>query len=82
MDIMGTDVEWVLVDTGSSFNMLYLDMFQKLKLNLDNFHPVKTQLLGFNGDTIKAKAMVEIEVLVLASWKQICGRGGGGEWTC
>ncbi|XP_019176294.1 PREDICTED: uncharacterized protein LOC109171656 [Ipomoea nil] len=33
IDIMGTDVQRVMVDTGSSVNVLYLDVFEKLKLD-------------------------------------------------
>ncbi|XP_019154315.1 PREDICTED: uncharacterized protein LOC109150792 [Ipomoea nil] len=40
IDVMGTDVHRVMVDTGSSVNVLYLDVFEKLKLDKRELIPV------------------------------------------
>lgn len=62
MDIMGTDIEWVLVDTGNSVNVLYLQVFRKLKLGSDNLRLIKSPLSGLTGDMIEVEGIVELEV--------------------
>ncbi|VFQ96734.1 unnamed protein product [Cuscuta campestris] len=49
MDMGGVDVSRVLVDTGSSVNVLYLEAFQKLKLCWTRLEHLKTPLSGFTG---------------------------------
>ncbi|VFQ87943.1 unnamed protein product [Cuscuta campestris] len=58
MDIGGVDVSRVLVDTGSSVNVLYLDAFEKLKLCRTWLKPLKTPLSGFTGDLVKAEGSI------------------------
>ncbi|VFQ70919.1 unnamed protein product [Cuscuta campestris] len=62
MDINGVDVTRVLVDTGSSVNILYLETFQKLRLCRTQFEPLKTPLSGFTGDTIEAEGSIVLPV--------------------
>ncbi|XP_019156903.1 PREDICTED: uncharacterized protein LOC109153491 [Ipomoea nil] len=42
IDVCVVDVERVMVDTGSSVNVLYLDVFKKLKLDKEKLTPVRT----------------------------------------
>ncbi|VFQ70305.1 unnamed protein product [Cuscuta campestris] len=58
MDMGGVDVSRVLVDTGSSVNVLYLDAFEKLKLCRTRLEPLKTLLSGFTGDSVEAKGSI------------------------
>ncbi|VFQ74562.1 unnamed protein product [Cuscuta campestris] len=46
MDINGADVARVLVDTGSSVNILYLETFKKLKIDRSRLKPLRTPLSG------------------------------------
>ncbi|VFQ77367.1 unnamed protein product [Cuscuta campestris] len=62
MDINGVDVARVLVDTGSSVNILYLETFQKLRLCRTQLEPLKTPLSGFTGDTVEAKGSIVLPV--------------------
>ncbi|VFQ67007.1 unnamed protein product [Cuscuta campestris] len=62
MDINGVDVARVLVDTGSSVNILYLETFQKLRLCRTQLEPLKTPLSGFTGDTIEAEGSIVLLV--------------------
>ncbi|VFQ91322.1 unnamed protein product [Cuscuta campestris] len=55
MDMGGVDVSRVLVDTGSSVNVLYLEAFEKLKLCRTRLEPLKTPLSGFTGDSVEAE---------------------------
>ncbi|VFQ92169.1 unnamed protein product [Cuscuta campestris] len=58
MDMGGVDVSRVLVDTGSSVNVLYLDAFKKLKLCRTRLEPLKTPLSGFTGDSVEAEGSI------------------------
>ncbi|XP_019178823.1 PREDICTED: uncharacterized protein LOC109173956 [Ipomoea nil] len=62
IDIMGTDVQRVMVDTGSSVNVLYMDVFQKLKLEPIELTPIGTPLSGFTGDTIHPEGKITLPV--------------------
>ncbi|VFQ77142.1 unnamed protein product [Cuscuta campestris] len=58
MDMGGVDVSRVLVDTGSSVNVLYLDAFEKLKLCQTRLEPLKTPLSGFTGDSVEVEGSI------------------------
>ncbi|VFQ97264.1 unnamed protein product [Cuscuta campestris] len=62
MDINGVDIARVLVDTGSSVNILYLETFQKLRLCRTQLEPLKTPLSGFTGDTVEAEGSIVLPV--------------------
>ncbi|XP_019173901.1 PREDICTED: uncharacterized protein LOC109169474 [Ipomoea nil] len=62
IDIMGTDVQRVMVDTGSSVNVLYLDVFEKLKLDKRELIPVGVPLSGFTGATIRLEGNIVLPV--------------------
>ncbi|VFQ74810.1 unnamed protein product [Cuscuta campestris] len=62
MEINGVDVARVLVDTGSSVNILYLETFQKLRLCRTQLEPLKTPLSGFTGDTVEAEGSIVLPV--------------------
>ncbi|VFR00757.1 unnamed protein product [Cuscuta campestris] len=62
MDINGVDVARLLVDTGSSVNILYLETFQKLRLCRTQLEPLKTPLSGFTGDTVEAEGSIVLSV--------------------
>ncbi|XP_019188930.1 PREDICTED: uncharacterized protein LOC109183198 [Ipomoea nil] len=62
IDIMGVDVQRVMVDTGSNVNVLYLDVFEKLKLDRRALTPVGAPLSGFTGDTIHPEGKITLLV--------------------
>ncbi|VFQ69191.1 unnamed protein product [Cuscuta campestris] len=62
MDINGADVAKVLVDTGSSVNVLYLDAFKKLKLDSSMLRPLQTPLSGFTRASIEAEGQITLPV--------------------
>ncbi|VFQ82993.1 unnamed protein product [Cuscuta campestris] len=62
MDINGVDVARVLVDTGSSVNILYLETFQKLRLCRTQLEPLKTPLSGFTGDIVEAEGSIVLPI--------------------
>ncbi|VFQ67532.1 unnamed protein product, partial [Cuscuta campestris] len=62
MDINGLDIARVLIDTGSSVNILYMETFQKLRLCRTQLEPLKTPLSGFTGDTVEAEGSIVIPI--------------------
>ncbi|VFQ91465.1 unnamed protein product [Cuscuta campestris] len=62
MDINGADVARVLVDTGSSVNVLYIDAFKKLNLDRSMLRPLQTPLSGFTRASIEAEGQITLPV--------------------
>lgn len=52
LDLIGTLVRRVLVDTGSSVNVMYHDVFIKLGLSKEQLTLTKTPLANFTGDIV------------------------------
>ncbi|XP_009409627.2 uncharacterized protein LOC103991808 [Musa acuminata AAA Group] len=50
--IANAQVRRIMVDIGSSADILYFDAFQKLGLSRDNMKPMCSALTGFTGDSI------------------------------
>ncbi|XP_064941343.1 uncharacterized protein LOC135594762 [Musa acuminata AAA Group] len=50
--IANAQVRRIMVDTGSSADILYFDAFQKLGLSVDDMKPMMSALTGFTGDSI------------------------------
>ncbi|VFQ76089.1 unnamed protein product [Cuscuta campestris] len=74
MDINEADVARVLVDTGSSVNVLYLDAFKKLKLDRSMLRPLQTPLSGFTGASIEAEGQITLPVTLgaIISMAHLC----------
>ncbi|XP_019172915.1 PREDICTED: uncharacterized protein LOC109168357 [Ipomoea nil] len=62
MDVNGVVVRRILVETGSSVNVLYLETFTKMGLTREQLIPVKTPLAGFTGDSVKAEWSITLPV--------------------
>ncbi|XP_064999878.1 uncharacterized protein LOC135633854 [Musa acuminata AAA Group] len=52
IQIANARVKRVMVDTGSSADVLYLDAFKKLGLPTEDLIPMSSALMGFTGDSI------------------------------
>lgn len=63
-DVMGVDVQRVMVDTGSSVNVLYYDIFKKLNIDPIAMTPIRTPLSGFTGDTIQPEGSIRFPMEV------------------
>jgi hypothetical protein len=55
-------VKMVLVDTGSSVDILYLNAFEKMRYSVANLKKVQTPLVGFTCDTLYSEGVIEIRV--------------------
>ena len=45
------DMNMILVDTGSSIEVMYYDLFKQLKLSQSNLKTVRAPLVGFNAQS-------------------------------
>ncbi|XP_019167690.1 PREDICTED: uncharacterized protein LOC109163402 [Ipomoea nil] len=62
MDINDMIVHRILVDTGSSVNVMYYDAFTKLGLPRGQLKEVRTPLSGFTGDSVETEGSVTLPV--------------------
>ena len=62
--IEGFNTRRILVDNGSSTDIIYLSTFQQLKLDPGRLHPFESPLISFNGDRVYPKGIVTLMVIV------------------
>ena len=62
--IEGFNIERVLVDNGSSANIIYLSAFQQLKVDPERLCPFESPLVNFNRDRVYPKGIVTLTVTV------------------
>ena len=62
--IEGFNTRRVLVDNGSSANIIYLYGFQQLKEDPKRFHPFESPFVSFNGDKVYPRGIVTLMVTV------------------
>ncbi|XP_030936445.1 uncharacterized protein LOC115961642 [Quercus lobata] len=60
--IEGFNTRRVLVDSGSSADIIYLPAFQQLKLDLKRLRPFESPLVSFNGDKVYPRGIVTLTV--------------------
>ncbi|XP_050248776.1 uncharacterized protein LOC126696030 [Quercus robur] len=61
----------VLVDNGSSTDILYYLAFQQMRLGRDQLHPVNSPLVGFGGMKVQPVGTISLSVVVGAYPRQI-----------
>ena len=62
--IEGFNTRRILVDNGSSADIIYLSAFQQLKLNPGRLRPFDSPLFSFSGDKVYPKGIVTLTVTV------------------
>ena len=60
--IEGFNTRRVLVDNGSSADIIYLPAFQQLQLEPKRVRPFESPLVSFNGDKVYPKGIVTLTV--------------------
>ncbi|GAV88087.1 hypothetical protein CFOL_v3_31511, partial [Cephalotus follicularis] len=53
----------ILIDSGSSTDILYKHAFDQLRIPADQLKPVKTPLVGFAGETIHPLVSINLSVV-------------------
>ena len=64
LTIEGFNTRRILVDNGSSADIIYLSTFQQLKLNPGKLRPFDSPLISFSGDRVYPKGIVTPMVTV------------------
>ena len=62
--IEGFNTRWVLVDNGSSADIIYLFAFQQLRVDLKKLYPFKSPLAIFSGDKVYLKGVMTLMITV------------------
>ena len=53
----------VLIDNGSSVDIIYLPAFQQMKLNKERLRPFTSPLVSFIGDRVIPKGVVKLTII-------------------
>nr|XP_009388102.1 PREDICTED: uncharacterized protein LOC103974923 [Musa acuminata subsp. malaccensis] len=64
--IANAQVRRIMVDIGSSIDILYFDAFQKLGLARENLKPMSSALTGFTGDSISPLGAITLPLTLAA----------------
>ena len=62
LTIKGFNNRRILVDNGSSANIIYLSVFQQLKLDSRKLRPFNSPLVSFSGDKVYPKGIVTLTI--------------------
>ena len=64
LNIDGFNTKRILMDNGSSADIIYLPAFQQLKLDPKRLRPFESPLVSFNGDRVYPKGIVTLTIIV------------------
>jgi hypothetical protein len=64
MNIAGFTTRRVMVDNGSSVDILYLYAYQQMKLDKEKLRPMEAPLVGFTGDKICPIGIVTLPIMI------------------
>ena len=64
LTIEGFNTKRILVDNGSSTDIIYLTAFQQLKLDPGRLRPFDSPLVNFSGDRVYPKGIVTLTITV------------------
>ena len=64
LTIEGFNTKKILVDNGSFVDIIYLPMFQKLKLDPRRLHPFDSPFVSFSGDMVYPMGIVTLTMTV------------------
>ena len=57
------NIHQVLIDNGSSVDIVYLPAFQQMKLNKERLRPFTSPLVSFIGDRVIPKGVVKLTII-------------------
>ena len=66
LNIEGFNIKRILMDNGSSADIIYLPAFQQLRLDPRRLCPFDSPLVSFSGDRVYPKGIVTLTVTVRA----------------
>ena len=62
LTIEGFNTQRVLVDNGSSVNVMYMTAFQQMKLDPNCPEPFGSPLVNFSGDRVYLKGIISLQI--------------------
>ena len=71
LNIEGFNTKRILVDNGSSVDIIYLPAFQQLKLDPKILRPFESPLVSFSGDSVYPRGIVTLIVIVGTQPRQL-----------
>ncbi|GFZ11327.1 hypothetical protein Acr_22g0007250 [Actinidia rufa] len=60
--IANFNVQRILIDSGSSADILFISAFEKMKVGLNKLHPFHTPLIGFGGNTTHPLGWINLPI--------------------
>ncbi len=60
MTIAGFITRRMLIDNGSSADIIYLPAYQQMKIDKERLRPIDIPLVGFTGDKVKPSGVVSL----------------------
>uniref|UniRef100_A0A2N9GCW7 Uncharacterized protein n=1 Tax=Fagus sylvatica TaxID=28930 RepID=A0A2N9GCW7_FAGSY len=63
LEITGYSTRQVLIDNGSSADIIYLTAFQQMKIGNDQLQPIETPLVGFAGTNVYPLGVISFQVV-------------------
>ncbi|GFZ19944.1 hypothetical protein Acr_28g0006490 [Actinidia rufa] len=60
--IANFNVQRILIDSGSSVDILFISAFEKMKIGLDKLHPFHTPLIGFGENTTHPLGWINLPI--------------------
>ena len=71
LNIEGFNTKRILVDNGSSANIIYFSAFQQLKLDEKRLRPFGSPLVSFSRDRVYPKGIITLNVTVGTHLRQL-----------
>uniref|UniRef100_A0A2N9G1W1 Uncharacterized protein n=1 Tax=Fagus sylvatica TaxID=28930 RepID=A0A2N9G1W1_FAGSY len=70
LEIAGYSTRRVLIDNGSSADIIYLTAFQQMRVDKDQLRPIETPLVGFVGTSVYPLGIVTLQIIAGTHPKQ------------
>uniref|UniRef100_A0A2N9GHD1 Reverse transcriptase domain-containing protein n=1 Tax=Fagus sylvatica TaxID=28930 RepID=A0A2N9GHD1_FAGSY len=64
LEIAGYSTRRVLIDNGSSADIIYLTAFQQMRIDKDQLRPIETPLVGFAGTSVYPLGIITLQLTV------------------
>ena len=74
LEIAGYSTRCVLIDNGSSADIIYLTAFQQMRIGKDKLPPIETPLVGFAGTSVYLLGIISLQIIAGTYPKQATKR--------
>uniref|UniRef100_A0A2N9H4Y6 Uncharacterized protein n=1 Tax=Fagus sylvatica TaxID=28930 RepID=A0A2N9H4Y6_FAGSY len=74
LEIAGYSTRRVLIDNGSSADIIYLTAFQQMRIGKDQLRPIETPLVGFAGTSVYPLGIISLQIIAGTYPKQATKR--------